>query len=157
MDNVNKLLKSVYKAVHMTKSNAVFGVSPQGNMSNNSGLFADVKRWCSERGYIDYICPQIYFSLDNPALTFEDAFDDWLKTEKHNDLKLYIGLSGYKAGTDADGGTWLDNDDILKTEIEILRKEGCGGFILYSYDSLNEPDNSNEIKNVINYINSPTQ
>ena len=27
-------------------------------------IYADVKTWCSKDGYIDYICPQIYFSLD---------------------------------------------------------------------------------------------
>ena len=156
-ENVNKLIREVYKAVHSTRKNAVFGVAPQGNMGNNEALYADVRLWCREEGYIDYICPQIYFSLDNPALGYEAALADWLNTEKHSGLRLYVGLPGYKAGTDADSGTWLDNSDILKTEIEILRDKGADGFILYSYDSLNSTENAEEIRNVINYINEPTQ
>lgn len=157
-DNVNKLIKDVYEAVHKAKRDTVFGISPQGHLSNNDGLYADVRTWCKEDGYIDYICPQLYFSLDNPALTFEEGLRDWMETEKHKGLDMYIGLPAYKAGTDADEGTWLDNDDILATEIAILREKGCQGFILYSYDSFHNEDNSAEIQNVMNYLTtSPTQ
>lgn len=157
-DNVNKLIKAVYEAVHKANRDTVFGISPQGHLSNNEGLYADVRTWCKEDGYIDYICPQLYFSLDNPALTFEEGLQDWLETEKHEGLDMYIGLPAYKAGTDADEGTWLDNDDILETEIAILREKCCQGFVLYSYDSFHNEDNSAEIQNVMNYLTtSPTQ
>ena len=156
-ENVSQLIREVYSAVHRTKSGAVFGVSPQGNIDNNDVLYADVRRWCAESGYIDYICPQLYYSLDNPAQRYEDAMHDWLSIPHHKGLKLYIGLGAYKAGTDADEGTWLDNDDILKTEVEILRKEKCDGFLLFSYDSMNEKTCEKEMQNMIGYINSPTQ
>lgn len=157
-ENVSRMVQSVYQAVHQTKSNVMFGISPQGNLSNNDGLYADVKTWCAEKGYIDYICPQIYFSLDNPALTFEDGLQDWLDLQKHDGLSLYVGIPAYKAGTDADSGTWLDNDDILKTEIEITREKGTDGFLLYSYDSFHNEDNAEEVENVMRYlITSPTQ
>ena len=127
-------------------------------LNNNDGLYADVKAWCETEGYIDYICPQIYFSLDNPALTFEDSLREWLKLKKHKGLRLFVGLSGYRAGTDADDGTWLDNNDILKTEIGILRKAKADGFVLFSYDSFHNEDNASEIENVIRYLRtSPKQ
>ena len=156
-ENVNRMIRSVYQAVHKTKNRVLFGVSPQGNLGNNEELYADVVKWCSESGFIDYICPQIYFSLDNPALTFEDALQDWLDMNKHESLLLYVGIPAYKAGTDADEGTWLDNDDIIKTELEITREKGCDGFMLYSYDSFHNEDNSAEAENVIRYLNTPTQ
>ena len=152
-DNVNRMIQAVYQAVHSVKNNVLFGVSPQGNMKNNDKLYADVKKWCGEKGYIDYICPQIYFSLDNPALTFEDGLQDWLDAERHDRLSLYIGIPAYKAGTDADSGTWLDNDDILRTELSITREKGCDGFMLYSYDSFHNEDNRQEVENVIRYLN----
>lgn len=151
-ENVNKMIEEVYQAVHQTKANVLFGVSPQGNLRNNEKLYADVTKWCDEQGYIDYICPQIYFSLDNPALTFEDGLRDWLDTEKHSGLSLYVGIPAYKAGTDADNGTWLDNNDILSTELQITRSAGCDGFMLYSYDSFHNEDNAEEVKNVIRYL-----
>ena len=152
------MVKAAYQAAHEADDSILFGISPQGNVDNNKELYADVATWCAKEGYIDYICPQIYFSLDNPALTFEDSLREWLKLKKHQGLQLYVGLSGYKAGTDADDGTWLDNNDILKTEIGILRKAKADGFVLFSYDSFHNDDNAAEIENVFRYLTtSPKQ
>ncbi len=156
-ENVNTLIKNVYDAVHSVDG-MVFGISPQGNLGNNQGLYADVVKWCECDGYIDYICPQLYFSIDNPALGFEDGLDEWLKVSQHDGLQFYVGIAGYKAGTDADEGTWADNSDILTTEIEIVRKHQLDGFLLYSYDSFHNDDNEIEVQNVMRYLtSSPTQ
>lgn len=156
-ENVSKLIKAVYEAVH-NERDIPFGVSPQGNIGNNEGIYADVVRWCEEDGYLDYICPQLYYSTDNPALKFEDALDQWQAIRYAPNVRLYIGLPAYKAGTDADSGTWLDNDEILLTEVKILEERGIGGFMLYSYDSLHNEDNAPEVENVIRYLTtSPTQ
>lgn len=152
------MVSMAYQAAHEANNDILFGISPQGNLKNNKGLYADVAKWCEKEGYIDFICPQIYFSLDNPALTFENSLNEWLKLKKHAQLKLFIGLSGYKAGTNADSGTWIDNDDILETEIRILRQNKLDGFLLYSYDSFHNEDNQPEIENVMRYLTtSPTQ
>ena len=155
--NVNTMIQKVYQAIHKNSDKIVFGISPQGNISNNMALGADVKKWCENEGYIDYICPQIYFSLDNPALTFEDSLDQWLNINAHDALRLYIGLAGYKGGTDEDEGTWLDNDDILKNEIEICQEKGTDGIILYSYECFSNDTNEAEIRNVANYLTGITQ
>ena len=155
--NVNTMIQKVYQAIHKNSDKIVFGISPQGNISNNMALGADVKKWCENKGYIDYICPQIYFSLDNPALTFEDSLDQWLNIKAHKYLRLYIGLAGYKGGTNEDEGTWLDNDDILKNEIEICQEKGTDGIILYSYECFSNDTNEAEIRNVANYLTGVTQ
>ena len=152
MCNVNILLAEVEMLVHKIKPDAVFGISPQGNRKNNEQLCADVESWCCVRGYADYICPQIYFSLDNPKLGFEDALADWAELERTRNLKLYVGLAGYKAGTDADDGTWLGRDDILLEEYNILKKNHIDGFMLYSYPSLESEEARAEIKNLLSAI-----
>ena len=152
INNVNQMVKKAYQAAHEADENILFGISPQGNLKNNDAIYADVKTWCKEDGYIDYICPQLYYSLDNPALTFENSLKEWLNLEKHDGLFFYVGLSGYKAGTDADDGTWLDNNDILEAEIKIIRKSKINGFMLYSYDSFHDEDNQAEIRNVMRYL-----
>lgn len=156
-ENVNSMIEKVYQAVHKYSKNILFGISPQGNINNNIALGADVKTWCQNEGYIDYICPQIYFSLDNPALTFEESLDEWLSLDLHKDLRFYVGLAGYKGGTDEDEGTWLDNDDILKNEIEISREKGTDGIMLYSYECFSNDENEAEIKNVVNHLTGVTQ
>lgn len=149
--NVNIMVAQCYMELHKINNDIEFGISPQGNISNNDQLGADVKSWCKEVGYIDYICPQLYYSLENPALDFETAVNQWLDLEYSGFCDLYIGLAGYKAGTnDSDSGTWKDQDDILKQEIEIIRKHSMiKGFMLYSYDSLLNDDAKKEIENVM--------
>lgn len=135
--NVNLLLSEIYLAVHRAKPSAVFGVSPQGSVENNAVLSADVISWCEKRGYIDYICPQLYYSPDNPVLGFEAALQQWTALSFSESVRLYGGLAGYKAGTDADEGTWQNRTDILAGELNVLKKnQKVSGFLLYSYTSL---------------------
>jgi len=154
---VNNLIKDVYNTVHKYRDDVVFGISPQGNINNNIALGADVKTWCQNKGYIDYICPQIYFSLDNPSLTFEESLNDWLELDINKNINIYIGLAGYKGGSDEDEGTWLDNNDILKTQIEIVEKHKLDGIMLFSYESFLDETNQAEIENVANYLTGITQ
>lgn len=156
-ENVNKLVKEVYSTVHKYGKDVTFGISPQGNMQNNDTLSADVKTWCKDKGYIDYIAPQIYFSLDNPSLSFEEGLKDWINVEKHNNLKMYIGLAGYKGGSTYDEGTWLDSNDILQTEIKICEDKNLDGIILYSYEAFLSEENKAEIENVVKQIKGVTQ
>lgn len=111
MQNVNTLICKVYRTIKSVDSSVEFGISPQGNIGNNDGLYADVKSWCTCKGFADYICPQIYFSLENPALTFEDCLDSWTSLDFDENVKLYVGLGGYKAGNgEYDEKTWLLSD-----------------------------------------------
>lgn len=147
--NVNMLVCETYRAVHNTDKNVVFGISPQGNIDNNDKLYADVKTWCSCKGFIDYICPQIYFSLDNPALSFEQSLESWNSFEYAEGVELYVGLAGYKAGTDDDEGTWLNDNNILAQEYNIIKNDKTSkGFMFYSYISLNKDDAKYETENL---------
>lgn len=155
MQNVNTLICKVYRTIKSVDSSVEFGISPQGNIGNNDGLYADVKSWCTCKGFADYICPQIYFSLENPALTFEDCLDSWTSLDFDENVKLYVGLGGYKAGNgEYDEKTWLLSDSILADEYDILRNnKSVRGFMLYSYNSLEDDTAKKEINNLINALN----
>lgn len=155
MQNVNTLICKVYRTIKSVDSSVEFGISPQGNIGNNDGLYADVKSWCTCKGFADYICPQIYFSLENPALTFEDCLDSWTSLDFDENVKLYVGLGGYKAGNgEYDEETWLLSDSILADEYDILRNnKSVSGFMLYSYNSLEDNTAKKEINNLINALN----
>lgn len=155
MQNVNTLICKVYRTIKSVDSSVEFGISPQGNIGNNDGLYADVKSWCTCKGFADYICPQIYFSLENPALTFEDCLDSWTSLDFDENVKLYVGLGGYKAGNgEYDEETWLLSDSILADEYDILRNnKSVMGFMLYSYNSLEDDTAKKEINNLINALN----
>lgn len=155
MQNVNTLICKVYRTIKSVDSSVEFGISPQGNIGNNDGLYADVKSWCTCKGFADYICPQIYFSLENPALTFEDCLDSWTSLDFDENVKLYVGLGGYKAGNgEYDEETWLLSDSILADEYDILRNnKSVRGFMLYSYNCLEDDTAKKEINNLINTLN----
>lgn len=155
MQNVNTLICKIYRTIKSVDSSVEFGISPQGNIGNNDGLYADVKSWCTCKGFADYICPQIYFSLENPALTFEDCLDSWTSLDFDENVKLYVGLGGYKAGKgEYDEETWLLSDSILADEYDILRNnKSVRGFMLYSYNSLEDDTAKKEINNLINALN----
>lgn len=123
----------------------VFGISPQGNMDNNyNNQFIDVKEWLTEDGYIDYICPQIYFGFQNSACPYEETVEAWNDLIQ-NDVKLYVGLAPYKIGledTFAGNGKWewANNDDLLARMVETAREEDhYQGFLLFRYDSVFKP------------------
>lgn len=155
MQNVNTLICKVYRTIKSVDSSVEFGISPQGNIGNNDGLYADVKSWCTCKGFADYICPQIYFSLENPALTFEDCLDSWTSLDFDENVKLYVGLGAYKAGNgEYDEETWLLSDSILADEYDILRNnKSVRGFMLYSYSCLEDDTAKKEINNLINALN----
>lgn len=155
MQNVNTLICKVYRTIKSVDSSIEFGISPQGNIGNNDGLYADVKSWCTCKGFADYICPQIYFSLENPALTFEDCLNSWTSLDFDENVKLYVGLGGYKAGNgEYDEETWLLSDSILADEYDILRNnKSVRGFMLYSYNCLEDDTAKKEINNLINALN----
>lgn len=155
MQNVNTLICKVYRTIKSVDSSVEFGISPQGNIGNNDGLYADVKSWCTCKGFADYICPQIYFSLENPALTFEDCLNSWTSLDFDENVKLYVGLGGYKAGKgEYDEETWLLSDSILADEYDILRNnKSVRGFMLYSYSCLEDDTAKKEINNLINALN----
>ena len=144
-ENVNQLVRAVYAAVKETDPEVVFGISPQGNMENNyDKQFIDVKAWLTEDGYIDYICPQIYFGFDNSTYPYAETVEAWSDLIE-NDVQLYIGLSPYKIGTEdtyAGSGRWewANSGDILARQVDTARQaEHYKGFSLFRYDSVFQP------------------
>lgn len=152
--NINSLISGTYSAIKSINSNVVFGISPAGNLANNAKIGADVFTWCKTPGYIDYICPQIYFSPEHPKLPSTTAANQWKDIIKFDKVKLYFGLAAYKAGSDtADFGTWKNHDDILKTQVEQCRNLGCDGFMFFSYEDFKNKNAALELQNVKAVLN----
>lgn len=152
--NINSLISGVYSGIKSENSDVVFGISPQGNIDNDIAMGADVYSWGSVDGYCDYLCPQNYFSENNASLSYNDAVESWEDIVTSENVKLYIGLGLYKAGSDDDDGTWLESDENLKNQIEFGRQHGADGFMFYSFDYLESEQTKDEVENVMNYLGS---
>lgn len=149
-DNINDMVKRMNKTVHSANPTVLFGISPQGSVENNyNTLYADVKTWCRSSDYCDYILPQIYFGFENAALPYADTISLWSSMTSSGNVKLVIGLAGYKIGAadayaGADGkNEWINNSDILSRQMKAAKKLGnYGGVAIFRYGSIFEPDST---------------
>ena len=141
LDNVSKMVKGIYDSIKSANENVLFGVSPQGNVENNYQLmYADVKKWCSEEGYLDYIVPQIYFGLENSSKPFEETAEEWSSIVTNENINLVIGLGAYKIGQEEE---FLQTTGIIGTQIDLSEKlTNYSGIALYNYINLFEPEDS---------------
>ncbi|WP_346886784.1 glycoside hydrolase family 10 protein [Clostridium sp. UBA4395] len=153
-ENVNILVRQVYSIVKEISPEVVFGISPQGSMDNNyNSQFIDVKKWVQNPGYIDYICPQIYYGFLNDNSNFQQVIEEFDSLVTESTVNLYIGLSVYKVGSEdtwAGNGKdeWRNSTDILKRQVQASRKlKKYKGILLFRYDSLFNP--SSNVKNQI--------
>lgn len=156
--NVDKLVSKIYKTVKSTRKSVAFGISPAGNLDNlylNYSYYCDVKKWMKSDKYIDYICPQIYWTFTHSVCPYKATCKRWANLPRNKKVKLYIGLAGYRAGISksqakavSDIG-WSKSNTILKRQVEYGRKtKEVSGYVLFSYDDLNRKSASKEIANL---------
>lgn len=151
--NLNKLISGIYSTVKEKNNALLYGISPEGNISNATDkAYADVYTWCSEKGYIDYICPQIYFGLKHQTYPFDKTVENWGKTIKNPDIKLIIGMTFGKAlsKTDKWAGSgkdeWNTDKDIMKRCLEYTKENNkCTGVSVFSYQYYFDPLTNVEI------------
>ena len=146
-ENLNKLIREMYSLVKSAENGALYGISPVGNWNNvyNSHC-ADMYTWCAEEGYIDYICPQVYFGMEHGSFDFVKTCLEWQSYIKNDNVKLIIGMSLGKAqsGTDNYAGDgkyeWRDNKDVLKRCLEYTKElERCVGVAYFCYQYFYDP------------------
>ena len=155
LDNCSRMVSGMYNAVKSHNPTALFGVSAQGNVTNNeTQLYADVEKWSKEDGYVDYMAPQIYYGFDNSGQPFDQVVEQWDKMLAGTGKSLIPGLAVYKIGTEdtwaGDGKyEWINDKEIIKRQI--IKSQGTsnyGGVILYSYQFIFEP--SSDVKQAVN-------
>lgn len=110
-DNVNKLVQELDTRLHAIKSGLSFGISPSGvwrdkksdsRGSNTTGAYesysrayADSRRWVKE-GWVDYICPQVYWEIGHKSMDYATIVRWWAETVRGTEVKLYIGMADYR-------------------------------------------------------------
>lgn len=148
-DNSSKLVRSLYNAVKAANPTALFSVSCQGSIENNySQVYADVERWCSESGFVDYIVPQIYYGFDNSTQPYAECLSRWDALAQQGGISVVAGLAVYKIGVEdkwAGGGKyeWINDSGILARQIQLAAQcASYGGISLYSYNSIFNADSA---------------
>ena len=148
-NNVNMAIRDISNTIRSTKPQVEFGISPFGVWRNNTrdslgsattagltnydNLYADVLYWICE-GWIDYVCPQLYWQIGNRAADYYTLAHWWaLRVEEANNYhlqhgflssvqpftpsalnicKLYIGMAPYRLGSEKEASAWRTGNEI---------------------------------------------
>ncbi len=146
-ENVSTLVSAVYSAIKSADANKLFGVSPSGVIATNiNNDYADVNTWCSEKGYIDFIIPQVYYGFDNTAQPFAATVEQWQAIITEDSVNMLVALAVYKAGTedsyagDAGLSEWTSNTDIIARQYTaMMDDDNCAGVVYFRYGSFFNP------------------
>lgn len=151
-DNVNSLVESVYQAIKDTKPAVEFGISPGGFidiLQMDDRYYSDIKTWLSTPGYVDYICPQLYWSFSHSKYPFDKILASWLEMKTNPEVKMYVGIAAYRAGSDLEKD-WKKDPELLKKQVEYARGTGSvNGFIYFRYDFFYKKATQNGIKKLL--------
>ena len=152
-ENVNKLVRRIYSTIKEIDSDVVFGISPGGfidALKANDKYYVDFETWLGTDGYIDYLCPQLYWSNDHSIYPFNDVLNRFIDAAINPNVKLYVGVGAYKAGIKTEGTEWYQNTNVLRNMIKYARAtENVDGFIIYSYNYLISKKDNQAIKNML--------
>ncbi|ETT44277.1 family 10 glycosylhydrolase [Paenibacillus sp. FSL P4-0338] len=127
-DNINQFIRQLGQEIHAAKPSVSYGVSPFGVWRNKKAdstgsdtsagvsayddMYADVRTWI-QNGWIDYVAPQVYWSLSFSAARYDKLVDWWVNEVKGTKVKLYIGLASYKVGDTKQTAEWQSGDQII--------------------------------------------
>lgn len=108
-NNVNMAIHQLHDTIKSIKPNVQFGISPFGiwrNLKNDSvhgsatnglqnydELYADVRLWM-EKGWIDYVVPQLYWHIGHRAADHATLARWW--SDNCFQTRLYIGMGVYQ-------------------------------------------------------------
>ena len=157
--NIDSLIKQSHETIKSIKPWVQFGISPFGVWKNNAtdprgsdtkagqttyeDLYADPLLWM-EKGWIDYLAPQVYWSMDLPVASHKKIVDWW--ANNNYGTNLYIGNGPYKIRNNSDAA-WEDMKELPK-QLELARETPqISGNIMFSAKSL-----MTDKEDVVDYI-----
>ena len=148
-DNINEFVRQLGESIHRSKPQVSYGISPFGVWRNKSmdelgsdtkasvtaydNMYADVRTWILN-GWVDYVVPQIYWSLSFSAARYDTLVDWWSNVVNGTNVKLYIGHSPYKLGT-AEAG-WQSAQEIINQLDYNKRHPEVSGDVFFSAKDL---------------------
>jgi Uncharacterized protein conserved in bacteria len=125
-DNINRFVKELGESIHRAKPQLQYGISPFGvwrniaddptgsdtraGVTTYDSMYADVRTWIRQ-GWIDYVAPQIYWSLSFEVARYDKLVDWWANEVRGTNVELLIGHAPYKLGTKEAG--WSSAQEII--------------------------------------------
>jgi len=142
-EQVNKLIEQMGIVIHKEKTWVRFGISPFGlgraerrsagitGFSQYDKLYADAELWLN-KGWLDYVAPQLYWPIDQPAQAFPVLLETWAR-ENAQSRHLWPGL--FTSRIDGSPKSWQPEE--IARQIALTREHaGASGHIHFSMIAL---------------------
>ncbi|HBI64768.1 MAG TPA: hypothetical protein DDX51_06585 [Clostridiales bacterium] len=163
-ENVNRLVQAVGETVHRSAKNpvCVFGISPSGIWRNKgvnvfggsdthgyehyTSSYADSLKWI-KNGWIDYICPQIYWEIGDEAADFDTLARWWARQVQGTQVRLVLGLAAYKIGSTEYTDVWrTDGCAEIARQLDLAHSiDGIDGCAVFSARNLTATDGLSDV------------
>ena len=137
--NVDLFVEKLYSSVKAKKPWVRVGISPFGiwrpgypsmvrGLDSYVEIFADSRKWV-QRGWLDYVSPQLYWKVDAPQQPFSELLRWWVEQNEYG-RHVWPGLFTQRVG-----GPWSASE-ILK-QVELTRAQpGATGDVHFSMKTL---------------------
>jgi beta-glucosidase-like glycosyl hydrolase/uncharacterized lipoprotein YddW (UPF0748 family) len=148
-DNVDLIIKMLHDSIKAAKPYVKFGISPFGIWRNYSqdasgsltkattnydDLYADIVKW-TKLGWIDYVVPQLYFSMGYKIADFKILADWW--SDNSFGKSMYIGQAPYRIDPNAKDSAFRSSAEIMKQIRYIRQNPTIQGSAYFSSKSFN--------------------
>jgi uncharacterized lipoprotein YddW (UPF0748 family) len=143
--NVDSVIIQIHRMIRTEKPGVKFGISPFGiwrnksvdakgsntrGLSNYDDLHADILLWL-EKGWIDYVAPQLYWECGHLNCNF-DTLSNWWASNNYG-KHVYVGHAIYRS---KENEAWRNADQIPMQIRRIRSLPGIQGSIFYNTRSL---------------------
>ena len=137
-DNVNLAIQAISETIHRCRDSVEFGISPFGvwrnaavdttgsatmaGITNYDDLYADIRLWI-QKGWIDYVLPQLYWEIGKKVADYEVLAHWWANEVRGTNCKLYVGMAPYRleeANARAKANAWNTGNEIER-QMELNR------------------------------------
>ena len=149
-NNVNIFIQNLNARIKTQKAYVKLGISPfgvwrnaskdtagsptRGGQTNYDDLYADVRLW-AQKGWIDYLLPQLYWEHGHRFVAFETLMAWW--RDHAYGRQVYFGLGLYRM-LEARGGAYGSLHEILWQIADTRRLAPGTGWSLYSLSNLDK-------------------
>jgi uncharacterized lipoprotein YddW (UPF0748 family) len=153
--NCDTIIRQLHATIRKIKPDVQFGISPfgvwrnkskdprgsdtKGGQTNYDDLYADILLWL-EKGWIDYVTPQLYWEHGHPLADYDELVQWW--NDHSFGQQLYIGHGIYRAGSNA---AWRNYNEIPYQINKLRSLANTGGSVYFSSNSFkNNPNGWND-------------
>ena len=129
-DNVNLAIQAISETIRECRNDVEFGISPFGvwrnasvdstgsatraGITNYDDLYADIRLWI-QKGWIDYVLPQLYWEIGKTVADYEILAHWWANEVRGTTCKLYIGMAPYRLEEpNAKANAWNTGNEIAR-------------------------------------------